>query len=145
MKVYWLAALPWDQTAGAGVSLRACSVDLSPVALYSGLDWIPVMDGGPDFETSVFGGAFTGEVTTTRGAVKLATNLGDVDGWASYLWQNRPVSIWEGDLSEVDGATVTGVTLIFDGLAESYDPNEASIILVPSSSSSLTVSAASGR
>ena len=130
--VFWVEALPWDPAANADAVVRATSADLSiATRMGGGLEWLPVIDGGPIFSTTAFSGTFTGKADTTRGQLNLLTGLGEIDDWARAEWPGRIVRIYAARLitDDVISPTLTPVELLFDGQAESYDPNDATLFL----------------
>lgn len=132
MRVFWLEATPWDKDAGAAVTVRACSADIAQIVDFAPGGNLPVLASGPVFDTACFSGQFTGMVDSTLGGIGLASQAGEIDGWARYGWAQRSVKIWTAvvDLSDpITPIWPVARTLIFDGEASDYDPDEAIITL----------------
>lgn len=129
MDAFWLEAQPWDPVGAAAVNVRACNLDLSAIVHFGGgQEWLPVVDGGPVFGTQVFSGTFAGRAEASRGGIKLIGQDRAIDDWAAYAWAGRPVKIWRGIIDSSDPmrpAWPSSQTLIFDGLVEEFDPDEA--------------------
>lgn len=133
MQVFWLEATPWDTDGGVDVTVRACSADLEPIVNFGGgQEWLPVLAAGPIFDTAVFNGQFTGSGDSTRGSIEVMAEAGEVDEWARYGWAARSVQIWTATIDSSDPLAPVypaSRTLIFDGEAESFDPDQAGIFL----------------
>lgn len=134
MEVFWLEATPWDPATASAVTIRACSHDLAPIVHFGGgQEWLPVLASGPIFGTTVFTGQFGGRAEGSRGEVELAAADGLIDAWDSYIWQSRSVKIWRGTIDNSNPLAPVypgSQTLMFDGIADLFDSDEALLRLV---------------
>lgn len=134
MLVFWLTATPWDATAGAAATVRATSIDMGQATTLNNVEWLPVLAEGPTISTTVFDGAAVTSTPSTVGEVVLTAQLGEIDAWADYVWNQRPCQIYYADVDVSDPTapvwpTFGSLTLIFDGVIETYDANKASFTL----------------
>lgn len=134
MLVFWLTAQPWNPAGGAAVTVRATSIDMGQATTLNNVEWLPVLAEGPSFSTTVFDGAAVNSTPSTLGEIVLTAQLGEIDAWADYVWNQRPCQIYYADVDVSDPTapvwpTFGSLTLIFDGFIETFDPNKAAFTL----------------
>lgn len=115
----------YDPSAGAAVSLRACSANHPEVCHLDGQTWWPVIATSPTLAYDLFDGSFTGAIETPAGSFALA-----IEPWANfgrYQLSDARVRLWTGEI----GSAWASWTLRFDGRTTGQPAIGGGIATVP--------------
>lgn len=78
------------------------------------INYIPLISGGVEVTEDI---SLEGNASLSYGDIEVYNESGELDAWLDYVWSNRPVKVYIGDVTWAKSSFL----LVFDGVIEDLD------------------------